>query len=204
MTANKIRAAALRLFAQFGYEATPLSEIAKAVGIKTPSLYAHFNSKEQLFLAVFEDLLQEQLTRIRGLEQLLGNMSIEERLYTILQDASQSYLLGEEGITFLKRAMLFPPAALQSELRARFAVSEAALSSILANIFTEGMRNGSIRQQRSEDLLASFYCLLDGAFIQQFYYARADFEQRLQSIWRIYWQGIKASGGTDNRKATGV
>lgn len=190
MTVTKIKEAALRLFAQYGYEATPLSEIAKAVGIKAPSLYAHFKSKEELFLVIFDDVLQAHLGRAAALEAIIEGKSVHDKLYTILQDACQTYLLSEEHITFLKRAMLFPPGSLQQELRTRFAGSETALSKVLTDIFEEGMNDGIIRREKKEDLLASYYCLLDGSFIQQFYYARSDFESRIQSVWRLYWQGI--------------
>ncbi|MFE5323471.1 TetR/AcrR family transcriptional regulator [Paenibacillus sp. NPDC056579] len=190
MTVTKIKEAALRLFAQYGYEGTALAEIAKAVGIKAPSLYAHFKSKEELFLVIFDEVLQAHLDRAAALESLIQGKSVHDKLYTILQDACQTYLLSEEHITFLKRAMLFPPGSLQQELRRRFAGSETGLSEVLLAIFEEGMRDGILRPENKEDLLASYYCLLDGSFIQQFYYARHDFESRIRSVWRLYWQGI--------------
>lgn len=190
MTVQKIKEAALRLFAQNGYEATPLSEIAKAVGIKTPSLYAHFKSKEELFLVIFDDVLQAHLNHSAALESVVAGKSVHDKLFTILQDACQTYLLSEEHITFLKRAMLFPPGSLEQELRNRFAGSETELSRVLASIFEEGIAAGIIRREKTEDLVSSYLCLLDGSFVQQFYYSRSDFESRIRSVWRLYWQGI--------------
>ncbi|MCR8635261.1 TetR/AcrR family transcriptional regulator [Paenibacillus radicis (ex Xue et al. 2023)] len=192
MTAIKIKAAALRLFAHNGYDATPLSGIANEVGIKTPSLYAHFSSKEDLFLAVFDSVIEEQLGKIKGMEQSIAAMNVHDKLYTIVHDVCRTYWLSEENVTFLKRAMLFPPTSLQEALRSRFAESEEALSAVVKSIFLNGMEEGILRREQVEDLLASFYCLVDGAFIQQFYYNRSDFEQRMQSVWRLYWQGIIA------------
>lgn len=42
--------AAMRLFWEHGYEATPLSALTAAMGISPPSLYAAFGDKEALFL----------------------------------------------------------------------------------------------------------------------------------------------------------
>jgi AcrR family transcriptional regulator len=190
LTAHKIKTAALRLFAEKGYDATPLSEIANTVGIKTPSLYAHFSGKEDLFRAVFEDVLEEQLRRIEALKQEIVQCPVHDKLYRIWQDACRAYFLSEMHMTFLKRSMLFPPRALQEELRERFAVTEDVLSAILTAIFNEGMDSGLIRREQTGDLLASYYCLLDGAFIQQFYYTSLNLEQRMNSVWRMYWQGI--------------
>ncbi|TVY06857.1 TetR/AcrR family transcriptional regulator [Paenibacillus cremeus] len=190
MTARKIKQAALQLFARSGYDGVPLSEIAKAVGIKTPSLYAHFKSKDDLFLSVFEDVLHEHNERMTELLERLREKPVESRLYTILRDTSQTYLLSEEHMTFLKRTLLFPPASMQETLQTKFAASETRLTELLTGIFTEGIESGLLRRERPEDLVTSFYCLLDGTFIQQFYYERDDWEQRLQTVWRIFWQGL--------------
>lgn len=56
-TAERILDAAERIFAQKGYSATSLGDVADAVGIRSPSLYNHFKNKEALYLAVLERLL---------------------------------------------------------------------------------------------------------------------------------------------------
>ena len=45
---------ALELFSAQGYDAVSVGEIAKAVGIKAPSLYNHFPSKQAIFDAIVE------------------------------------------------------------------------------------------------------------------------------------------------------
>jgi AcrR family transcriptional regulator len=56
-TADRILAAAEQLFAERGYEATSLGEIADQVGIRPQAIYNHFDSKWQLYEAVLERLL---------------------------------------------------------------------------------------------------------------------------------------------------
>ncbi|MFE5324301.1 TetR/AcrR family transcriptional regulator [Paenibacillus sp. NPDC056579] len=193
MTSTAIKTVALRHFAKKGYEGTPLSDIAKDVGIKTPSLYAHFRSKEELFLSVFQDVLQEHASRIDQLISSISHLPIEEKLYTILRDSCENYLLDEEKITFLKRAMLFPPAFLQEDLREQFMETERVLAGRLSALFASGIQKGLIRDEPVNELLASYLSLLDGCFVQLFYYGRDQFEQRLSCVWRIYWDGISAS-----------
>ena len=51
-TRRRILDQALELFAARGYDAVSVGEIAKAVGIKAPSLYNHFPSKQAIFDAL--------------------------------------------------------------------------------------------------------------------------------------------------------
>ncbi|TMV47587.1 TetR/AcrR family transcriptional regulator [Paenibacillus mesophilus] len=190
LTANAIKSAALRLFSAHGYEGTPLSAIAGEVGIKTPSLYAHFESKERLFFAVYEEVLNEHARRLEALIESVRSEPLEAKLYRILSETCRNYLLDEEKAAFIKRSMLFPPAQLEEELQRRFVQAESKQSAFLRDIFEAGVRDGTFKNRDTEDLLAAYYCLLDGAFVQMFYYGPQLFHDRLQSVWTIFWEGI--------------
>jgi AcrR family transcriptional regulator len=58
-TAERILDAAEQLFAEKGYSAASLGEVADRVGIRSPSLYNHFRNKEALYEAVLERLLKD-------------------------------------------------------------------------------------------------------------------------------------------------
>ncbi len=53
-TAERILAAAEALFAERGYHGTTLRDVATRVGLRIPSLYNHFASKDALYAAVLE------------------------------------------------------------------------------------------------------------------------------------------------------
>ena len=55
-TKQKILDKALALFSSQGYDAVSVGEIAQAVGIKAPSLYNHFPSKQAIFDALVESV----------------------------------------------------------------------------------------------------------------------------------------------------
>lgn len=55
-TKKKIMSEALKLFARKGYEAVSVAQIAEAVGIKAPSLYKHYKSKQDIFDAILEEM----------------------------------------------------------------------------------------------------------------------------------------------------
>ena len=50
---ERIKREAMRLFVEHGVDAVSLRDIARAVGLKTPSLYAHFDSREALVRELF-------------------------------------------------------------------------------------------------------------------------------------------------------
>jgi AcrR family transcriptional regulator len=53
-TKKRIFEVSLDLFAQKGFDAVSMREIAEAVGIKKASLYSHFSSKDELLEQIFE------------------------------------------------------------------------------------------------------------------------------------------------------
>ena len=56
-TRDEILNVALDLFSVNGYEATSISQIADAVGIRKASLYSHFGSKQEILDNVVESVL---------------------------------------------------------------------------------------------------------------------------------------------------
>ena len=84
-TADRILDAAEDLFAEKGYSATSLGDVADRVGIRSPSLYNHFRNKEALYEAVLERLLEEFSAPLEELgskaaEILINNIEAETSL----------------------------------------------------------------------------------------------------------------------------
>ena len=58
-TKQEILVASLELFSVQGFEATSISQIADAVGIRKASLYSHFESKQAILDALIKDVLEQ-------------------------------------------------------------------------------------------------------------------------------------------------
>ena len=58
-TKQAILEAALDLFSVHGFEATSISQIAGAVGIRKASLYSHFDSKQAILDALIQEVLEQ-------------------------------------------------------------------------------------------------------------------------------------------------
>ena len=58
-TKKEIVEAALELFSVQGFEATSISQIASAVGIRKASLYSHFENKQAILDALVKEVLEQ-------------------------------------------------------------------------------------------------------------------------------------------------
>ncbi|HAO69306.1 MAG TPA: TetR/AcrR family transcriptional regulator [Ruminococcaceae bacterium] len=56
---QEIQEAALELFSVQGFEATSISQIASAVGIRKASLYSHFENKQAILDALVQEVLEQ-------------------------------------------------------------------------------------------------------------------------------------------------
>ncbi|AZV62545.1 TetR/AcrR family transcriptional regulator [Peribacillus frigoritolerans] len=190
MTKNEIKNISLSLFTKYGYEGTALSEIAKRVGIQKPSIYNHFKNKDDLFLCLFEEILEEHIQQVEQFVEEINTLSSEEKLKHILLDTCNYYKNHEDKATFLKRAMIFPPEHLKHILNESFLRSEESFSAILHAIFVEGIDKKEIRQGKVENLIMSYFCLIDGIFMEFSYYGKENMEPRIQNIWENFWYGL--------------
>jgi AcrR family transcriptional regulator len=114
-TRERILDAAEELFAQRGYAATPLEDIAGGVGIRGPAIFRHFKNKQALYEAVVDrlmegsvDLLRPEIFREAPLELLdeVFTLTLQRpNLARILQHAS---LANDERFDYVVKRWLRP------------------------------------------------------------------------------------------------
>jgi TetR/AcrR family transcriptional regulator len=68
-TAERVLDVAEQLFAEKGFQAASLGDVAERVGIRSPSLYNHFRNKEALYQSVLARLLEKFHLPLRELVQ---------------------------------------------------------------------------------------------------------------------------------------
>lgn len=78
-TRERILDTAEELFAQRGYGATPLEDIARGVGIRAPAIFRHFKNKQALYEAVVDRLME-------GMADLARPERIRETPLDLLDD----------------------------------------------------------------------------------------------------------------------
>lgn len=186
-TAERIKHAALKMFTESGYEGASLSEIAKAVGIKTPSIYAHYKSKEQLFLQLMEEVIiaehKQYLELLREMEEEPIKQQVH-RLFSFFTDLAHM----TTGQAFLKRTVLVPPRHLRDQLRQDLLRYEQELNKGLISVLDRGASHGLFEREETERLIAIFYACVDGLLVENQIYEEKLFEKRKQWVWESLWQ----------------
>ncbi|NLL78071.1 MAG: TetR/AcrR family transcriptional regulator [Clostridiales bacterium] len=112
-TKDRIITEALKLFAEKGYEAVSVAQIAEAVGIKAPSLYKHYKSKQNIFTAILTEMssrYEKQVgsMRMNGITpgadmELFSNMG-EEQLIDMGKQLF-SFFLHDEYTSLFRRVL---------------------------------------------------------------------------------------------------
>jgi|SRR5690606_19925826 len=127
---EKIKHAALKLFAQNGYAATRTRDISAEAGINLALLNYYFGSKEELFELLMTEILQEFFV---GLKSVLDNerTSIEEK-FSVVVTHYTSLLQKQPDL----------PLFILSEIRARpeRLASRVGLRKLLDSFFVQQIR----------------------------------------------------------------
>ncbi|WP_270180666.1 TetR/AcrR family transcriptional regulator [Alkalihalobacillus sp. CinArs1] len=183
-TQKVIKEKALILFAQKGFEGTSLNDIADEVGIKKPSLYAHFKNKEDLFLAVINKVTIDYNTFFEETAKEIASLDPEKQLYTLLI-RNTAYLQNHELGLIFKRMFLFPPESLRSDIYDMFEATEGVMKEVVYSIL-EKMDS----KLDCDQIFDAYLCLLDGVFEQLFYYSKEEHSKRLEHSWALFINGI--------------
>ncbi len=93
-TKERIFDVAINLFAQNGFDATSMREIAEGVGIKKASMYSHYSGKEEILKEILEYPIGRMATvgqQNIGTEELIVSMGLE-KFMTMAGDLALSWM----------------------------------------------------------------------------------------------------------------
>lgn len=143
-------AAATRLMASKGYNATSLQEIADAAGVSKPTVLYHFPSKELIRAAVFEGMLDHWRDALPGL--LMAATAGVDRYDAIYGELSRFFRARQQFAQLVLRETLDRPEETRRLLRDALRPWLAAIAS--------AVRDGVQNQMNQPDVDAEFYVLL--------------------------------------------
>lgn len=187
-TRRRILEQGLRLFSSCGYEETSLKDIAENVKIKTPSIYAYFESKQDLFEQIISFVIENYLDFIKQQPHALKHISIEKKLYRVLVELNNYYYKNDKGV-FLKRYGIYPPENFKELITAKNKKVEDEIRKLIFSILNNSKESELIDK---ETIVTSFLIILDGMLFYMMSSSQEDYEHRLNTIWSVFWNGIHA------------
>jgi AcrR family transcriptional regulator len=192
-TSERIKQSALQVFAQKGYHGTSLNDVAEMVGIKKPSLYAHFKNKDDLYTTILTEIMDTFKDRVTLTPMDFEKLSAKELLLKFVNQMVDYWKDETLGLLY-KRSLLFPEDRFKLMIHEQFVETEVFTTNILKQIFKKGFQNKEINNQPVEPLIDAYYCLVDGLFVQRFFYESADYEKKVTHAFEHYWQAIDPGG----------
>ena len=143
---EQILAAAVRVFAERGYEATRISDIANEAGVAYGLVYHYFGSRDAIRDAVFRETWSRMLEAVRTAEQTAG--SAPERLELVVKIVLRAWRDDPDVVRLIVREVARSP-RLQDELD-----QVGAALGTLERIVAVGQQEGTIRASLDPSLCA--------------------------------------------------
>jgi len=182
MSAEEIKKSALKCFSEYGYDGTSLSMITEELGMKKQSIYAHYKSKEDIFVSVLnsvlkdeEEFLDEYFSRnYDNAAECLNN------LITLIKERYISH--NEYNMKFIIGASYMPPEKLAQEVNAK---CNAYFDKIAAKV-VEVISKFSNDETEKEKKVLAFTTILVGLFSALMYRDIEVYEKRQQACWELF------------------
>ncbi len=154
-TAERILLAAADLFANRGYEAASMNDIAQQAGVSKANVFHHYTSKNDLYLAVVRRACTHSRERLAGLSSPQGTLS--ERFNTFARGMLGDMLDQAQVTRIILRELLLDGEQRGPELAERVFGDNFAL---LVAVLREGQKQGVLRRDLDPAMVAT---LLIGA-----------------------------------------
>ncbi|MBJ6362684.1 TetR/AcrR family transcriptional regulator [Paenibacillus sp. GCM10012307] len=189
MSAHKILLAARSCFAKEGYEGASLQKIAEEVGIKKPSIYAHYKGKEDLFLHVMKLVFATEKRRI--IDYYIRNQQVrfELRMNHFFHWMLQEYELNDNA-RFLIRMGYYPPAGLYDQVMDILIPFLDGLRRALTRLLERERMAGGVSCKDPREAALAFLTIVEGALMELVCGRRDRYLGRVEAVWPIYWQGM--------------
>src|SRR5258708_11225081 len=148
---ENILAAAVQLFAEYGYHAAPLRDIARIAGIQAASIYHHYPNKQSLLVEIME-------THMRHLNSKLEHILREyddplQRLHAMIASHIRLHTSYKAEFFIIDTEIR----ALEGENRVYILSLRDKYESLLQDLLRDGMERGIFRQS---DAKVSSYAII--------------------------------------------
>lgn len=161
---DKALDAAMKVFADKGFESASLSDLTKAMGISRPSMYAAFGNKEELYRLALERYSRDTTEHVA---QCLAGLPARQGVHKLLSDAVKNFTDPKNaGCCFVTQAPLNDAAASLAAQREN-EIRRGAVARQLQQRFDQAKKSGEMPESvATEDMARYFSVVLQGIALQ--------------------------------------
>lgn len=186
---QEILDAAFEIFSEKGYHLS-LSELAGAVKIKTPSLYSHFASKDEIIELVVRDEIQRYYRCLEEKLQLVQDAHCKEALQALFC-FSLGYFSHDKRLRFWRAIPFIPNQQLNRLCSQLIQENDKQFNQQIQLCFAKGQQRGEIRSDLSSGSLHLYLCMIQGVLDGMLLYAKEPGDDSgAAEIFEAYWAGI--------------
>ena len=171
-----------------------MKDIASRVGVRKPSLYNYYSSKDELFL----DLLDRSLKAWSeaGISALMDAGPLEERLQRHLKTAVAFANSHPHAVAICRLAVSQISGDLAPRVAKRLEAERTDYQTELAKLMQKAVDRGEIAPPIEEKALA-WSAFFDGIlFNLVFEHAGSSaYRDHLDALWRVFWNGLAIRKG---------
>lgn len=137
---EKVLAAAVQLFATYGYHAATMRVIARMAGIQAASIYYHYANKQALLVEIMET---HMLHLNDNLERIVGKRdSVQQRLYEAIANHIRLHTTFKSEFFIIDTEIR----ALEDKNRGSILALRDQYENMLQKLLREGMEQGILRE----------------------------------------------------------
>ncbi len=184
--------AATELFAEQGFAAVRVADIAERAGIGKGTVYEYFTSKDELLFAVFEWMNEAIFERIS--DQLAPGGTGRERLERLLALGAD---ITREQVEMQAVVLDFWAASRGTRSEQRY--NESCLETfrayrrLVAEVVREGQAAGELRAEADADAVATMVvAAIDGLGVQFFFDRKIDPKRTVSGFGAVLLDGLEA------------
>jgi len=192
-TKNHILTQALNIYAEYGYDKMTLALIAQNVGIKKPSIYAHFSNKDEIFLV----LLEQQFKEFNNfLDHKILNICTtydKETLHGEIFKRIILYIIEDPILKkFWHRIFFNPPINFKKNIKVKLEGFAEKFINSMINTFKLDIHNYKSREEMKITIIDSFIAYIFGIISLMIYNDKTITLDELEVFWNIYIYGLES------------
>ncbi len=199
LTRNGLLETARRVFIEQGYHNTTLDQVAEAAGFSKGAVYSNFGSKDDLFLALLDELMEERVRELAAqLERAAGAPNFLKELAR--QATRHRMRLAPEWTLLLME--FWTHAARDPELRRQFAAQHARLMEKVARQVAQvAAQRGILPRRPPLDVVRALSAIGHGMAMEELIEPGSVKEEFLAELFVLIYRDSTTARKPDRRRS---